>query len=104
MARVDYEAAWQELAETIGSRESGWGTRNLLAEMTRIGARHRVSETLLERTLRLYGGQLTLTVQTPEVYPSDLGGTTPPAVAEGPGSPKTEGGRDGKHEHAGRGT
>lgn len=41
MARVDYEAAWDELQELILSRD-GWGTRTLTTEMAHLRVKHKI--------------------------------------------------------------
>lgn len=98
MARVDYEQAWVELGELIASRD-GWGSKALTLEMAKLAASHRISETFLERALRIYGGQVTLVVDSPEASSSDPGGT-PIGLATIPGHQQSEGGRDGSSRNA----
>lgn len=97
MPQVDFEAAWHDLAEVIASRESGWGTRNLLAEMTRLQGRHRLSESLLDRVVRLYGVGRLLGALINEAgdHASGADGTSPSrARADSPGV-ESLGGSDG---------
>lgn len=96
---VDAEAAWLEAVELIATRE-GWGSTTLLGEMQKIFARHRVSETQVERVLRLYGGRIAVVMETPEAPASDVGGTSPLDVAPVPGHSKTLGGHDGSRHAA----
>ena len=77
---VDYEAAWHDLAATVEARPSGWGTRNLLAEMTRIAAKHRVSEGLYERFARLFGVEAVARLINQGDRASGAGGTPPTGV------------------------
>lgn len=96
MAHVDYEAAWQDLAATIVDRPGGWGTRALAAEMVRIQAAHRVSETFLERALRMYGGTLTLAAPIAEVPSNGTNGNAACAAVV-PAHRQSRGGHDGHH-------
>ena len=41
-ARVDYEAAWEELQERILERD-GWGTRTLVTEMAALRVKHKIT-------------------------------------------------------------
>lgn len=67
MARVDYEAAWNALAELIASREGqGWGTDTLLAEMQKIAVRHQIPEDFIQKAARLYGVLPQLHTPAPE--------------------------------------
>ena len=98
MSQVDYEAAWHELAATVDARPSGWGTRNLLAEMARLQAKHRVSENLLDRVVRLYGvGALMSRLINREVDASGPGGTPPSADRADASDIEGLGGRDEHH-------
>lgn len=98
MAHIDYEAAWHDLAAVIVDRPTGWGTRALAAEMIRVAAKHRVSETFLERSLRMYGGTLTLAAPTAEVPSNDAPGNAA-RIASVPAHRQSHGGHDGHHPH-----
>ncbi|HEX7088731.1 MAG TPA: hypothetical protein VF192_01265 [Longimicrobiales bacterium] len=97
MATVDYESAWHDLAEKIAARPSGWGTRQLLAEMTAVQAKHRVGESLLDRVVRLYGiERLLARIIKNGDQTSGLGGTTPTeARVTAPATEDPEEDRDG---------
>jgi hypothetical protein len=73
VARVDYEAAWTDLLALIASRP-GWGGAKLVAEAAQIAARYRIEEGLLERTLRIYGGRVTLAVSDQSEAPASASG------------------------------
>lgn len=92
----DAQAAWEELAETVGTRE-GWGTDRLLAQMRKLETKHVLAEGLLQRVMRLYPGQLQLVVINPaEVVPNGAAGAVP-SPAEAGAAPATDpGGHDGR--------
>jgi hypothetical protein len=102
VARVDYESAWTDLLDLVASRD-GWGANRLIAEAARIAGRHRVEEGLLERSLRIYGGQITLAVSNSGALASALIGSTPIEGAPVPARSKPEEGAnddgpdDGSH-------
>lgn len=84
MASVDWEAAWLELSAYVASRPSH-GARDLHTQMATITARCRVSETLLERVLRLYGGELRITAVDPAgPVPPDAHGAAVDAMVSAP--------------------
>jgi hypothetical protein len=91
VALVDHSAAWLDLVKLIESRD-GWGSKQLLAEMSKLEAKHRVSEGLIERVLRLYGVQLADAVNQsiPEAPANGRSGTTPTAPEPVTGQSKTE--------------
>lgn len=92
---TDYEAAWADLAEAVQESPGGWGVRNLLAEMSRIAARHRVTETQVEQVLRLYGGRVAIVMSTPAEGANGSGGTSPDGAAPSARATEDRGGRDG---------
>lgn len=100
MALADYEAAWLELGEVVASRE-GWGAKALAAEMQKVLARHQIPEGHVERLLRLYGGRVSIVIETPEAPASDGNGSTPSPAAPVPGHRQTPGGHDGSRHLAG---
>lgn len=98
---ADYEAAWVELGALVASRE-GWGSKTLSAEMAKILAKYRVSETQVERVLRLYGGSVSVVMSTSEASAYGTGGNDEAVVptAPAPTPPSSEdpkGDRDGSY-------
>jgi hypothetical protein len=77
VARVDYEAAWDELQERILERD-GWGTRTLVTEMAHLRVKHKIP---------------------PEVQPPEAA-VDPSVSAPATASPKIQEDRD---DHAGSG-
>lgn len=63
---VDYEGAWVELGEFVATTKPGYGQQELLARMAEIAARHRMPEHFVHTVLRLYGGEVHLSIDTPE--------------------------------------
>lgn len=62
---VDYEAAWIDLADHLRAKP-GWGTKELHSAMAEIAARHRMPEHFVHTVLRLYAGDVHLSIDTPE--------------------------------------
>lgn len=90
MARVDYEAALQELTTWIATAKPGYGRQELLVKMAELQERHRVPEDLLEKAVRLYGRA----VNMPETTPT-LGRAEPAPLKDGDHRPPTtRGGHD----------
>lgn len=99
MALIDYEAAWHALAARLASEKTGYGRNELAQIMAETASAHRVSETLQERMLRLYGGRLVLTSHTPEVVPATDGeAELGDGKVNGSGHSTTRGGHDGRRE------
>ena len=96
---ADYEAAWVELAALVSSRE-GWGGKALAAEMAKILAKYRVSETQIERVLRLYGGSVSVVISTPEAPAYGVGGNDEAVVPTAP-APRPPASEDPKEDRDG---
>lgn len=101
MAAVDYEAAWIELLDLVASRD-GWGSKTLISEAAQVAARHRVSESLVERVIRIYGeGPLVVHNQGQS---APVGGGKPTALRADTPTNEARGGHDGRiqqhyHQH-----
>lgn len=65
-SHVDYEAAWVDLSEFIATTKSGYGQQELMAKMAELAAKHRLPEHFVHTVLRLYGGEVHLSINTPE--------------------------------------
>lgn len=87
----DEGAAWADLTALVSERE-GWGRDRLLAEMAKLQVKHRITETLLERMMRVFRGRIVLVpANQAEALPAGESGVSPPATEEGaarvPGGP-----------------
>lgn len=90
----DAEAAWADLAERVAERE-GWGRDKLLAEMAKLQVKHRISETLFERMMRIFRGRVILVpADQAEALPAGESRAAPGAAEEGAAPIEVLGGRD----------
>lgn len=96
----DADAAWADLAEAVAGRE-GWGRDRLLAEMAKLQVKHRISETLLERMMRIFRGKLVLVpADQAESLPAGELAAEPLAAEEGAAPIEVRGGRDDERRTA----
>ena len=100
---VDYESAWVELGGWIATQKTGYGRDELTAKMAEIAAKHRMPEHFVHTVLRLYGGDVHLSIQTPETGTSpadELPKATADRKSSDPGSSTAERSHDERREAA----
>jgi hypothetical protein len=90
----DAEAAWADLAEVIASRP-GWGPDALLAQMRKLETKHRVTEGLFGRFVRLFGDRFEVSVNRAEPVTAGELEAMPLAAESGAAPPTVQGGHDG---------
>lgn len=82
---VDYEGAWVELQDRLRAKK-GWGSRELQELMAEIAAAHRMPEHFVHTVLRLYGGEVHLSIDTPETGAAHAGDSLDGEKLPDPGS------------------
>jgi hypothetical protein len=105
MPRADYEAVIRDLTAWIATAKPGYGRQELLEQIATLQKRHEVSEDLIDRALRLFGGRLVLQnviSQLPATEPTGGGGSASPGKASGPGPTMSQEAHDGSINGAAR--
>lgn len=97
---VDYEGAWVELQDALRAKP-GWGARELQEKMAEIAAKHRMPEHFVHTVLRLYGGEVHLSINTPETGAAPVAASSPTGAEKlpDPGPSTTKRSHD-EHETA----
>lgn len=98
-SHVDYEAAWVDLSEFIATTKPGYGQQELLTKMAELAAKHRLPEHFVHTVLRLYGGEVHLSIDTPETGAAPVVESSPTGAEKlpDPGPSTTQRSHDEHH-------